>query len=492
MSLSIGLDAANSGLAAGAQQTSVASRNIARVSQPGATRKIVNLATVSGGGVRVASITRASDEGLLKVSLNAQAGQSKQSAIAKSLATLATSLGDPQNNISPAALVDSLDAALQAYAGSSYDSATAGAAVTAARSMAKGLNLAANLVSTVRQKADSDIASSVDTVNSLLATFETVNTGIVQGTQTKRDTTDLEDQRDQILQKLSDEIGIRTFTRGNNDTVIQTDSGVTMFETKPRVVSFEASPFLSAGNDTNPVYVDGVPVTSQATGMPVSTGRIAGLVKVADDIAPKYGKQLDEMARGLITAFAETDQSATPSLPAIPGLFTYSGSPAMPAAGPAIAGLASSIKISPSVDPDQGGSINRLRDGGIGAPGNPAYVYNLTGASGYSDRIRGLMSSLESTQSFDPATGLKTQGTLSSFAADSASWLAGAHKTAASDADYQSIVLDRANTSLSNATGVNLDQEVTSMLDIERSYQASAKILGVINQMLDQLMTSVR
>ena len=43
----------------------------------------------------------------------------------------------------------------------------------------------------------------------------------------------------------------------------------------------------------------------------------------------------------------------------------HSGAPAIPAAGTLVAGLASQIKVSAAVDPDQGGDATLLRDGGI-------------------------------------------------------------------------------------------------------------------------------
>ena len=55
------------------------------------------------------------------------------------------------------------------------------------------------------------------------------------------------------------------------------------------------------------------------------SGRLIGLAAVRDTYAVTYQNQLDEIARGLIEAFAESDQSASPSLPDAPGLFTYPG-----------------------------------------------------------------------------------------------------------------------------------------------------------------------
>lgn len=492
MSLSLSLDIANSGLNASAQQSAVSARNIARANEAGATRKIVNLATLPGAGVRVSSIIRAPDDGLREAVLAAGSDVGAQKAISVGLATLAQTIGDPQNEQSPPALIAKLSTAIQLYASSPQNAATGQAAITAAEALAGGLNSASKIVATVRQGADNQTAAAVANLNKLLPTFKGVNDAIIQNTQLGRDTTDLEDQRDQILKNISDEIGVRTSVRANNDMVVQTDSGVILFENNARTVSFDANPNLSPGQSINPVLIDGVPVTSQTGGMPIKGGRIAGLARLANSIAPVLGKQLDEIARGLVTIFAEKDQTATPALPDIPGLFTYTGATVVPSAGSAVNGLSGKVSVSENVNAAKGGDVARLRDGGIGAPGTAAYVSNTTGASGYSDHLQSLIDKLGTAQSFDPTTGLKGVANLGDFATDSSSWVAGQHQSATSNADYKLIVLDRASTSLSNATGVNIDQEVTTMLDLERSYQASAKVLSVVNQMLDTLLGSIR
>src|SRR5262249_10162085 len=153
-----------------------------------------------------------------------------------------------------------------------------------------------------------------------------------------------------------------------------------------------------------------------------------GLTTIRDSTALTYQNQLDEVARGLIEVFAEKDQGTPPSLPDAPGLFTYSGAPAVPATGTLVVGLATDIKLNPSVDPAQGGNLALLRDGGIA--GNPAYVYNSTGASAFADRLNEYVSKLSSPQIFDPITQLATTSTVGGFASNSAAWLQEARKTA--------------------------------------------------------------
>ena len=487
MSLSASLNIARSALATFAGQTAVISRNISGVNDPNYARRTANVMTLVGGGIGISSITRSTDQVLFATRLEASSQAVRNKAIVDGLDTLQNTINDPALARSPAALIGKLTDALQLYANAPQDVTAASAAVASAVNLANGLNEAAATVQSVRAQADADMASSVDHINSLLAKLEEVNGIIVSQADSTTDISDYLDQRDQILSDLSEEIGIKTIARGSNDIVVYTDGGVTLFETTARAVTFQPTGAFTAGVAGQSVFVDGVPVTSDAVGMKIHSGRLVGLATIRDQLAPQYQAQLDEIARGLIVAFRETDQSAVPALPDVPGLFTWAGGPAMPP-GSVVPGLAASIRVNAAVNPVQGGNASLLRDGGIGGA---AYIYNVSGGAGFSDRLRGLVSGLGTAQSFDPAIGLGASATLAKFAASSAGWLSETRKTAAADSDYSTTLFNRASASLSNMTGVNLDEEMTIMLELERSYQASAKLVSTIDSMFDTLLASI-
>lgn len=486
MTLSIGLNAALSGLSATADQTAVVSRNVARAGDPHASRKTANLITLPGGGVKIASITRTSDAALFNKMLSATSDAGTQQAILDALNQLDQTVNDPELDSSPAALVSKLTEALQNYATSPQDSVTARTAVAAAGDLVQGLHDATNTVQQMRASADADMASSVDRINTLLSQFETVNREIVGGTRRGDDVTDQLDQRDQILASLSEEIGIRTVRRTDDDMAIYTDSGLTLFDGTARSVTFDRTLNYAPATAGNAVYVDGVPVTGSQGPMVTKTGRLAGLAAVRDNVAVTYQSQLDEVARGLIGTFAESDQSATPTLADVPGLFTYPGAPAMPASGAILTGLAGSIIVNPNADPTQGGDPSLLRDGGMS--GNPAYIYNTGGGAAFSDRLQQLLDGLNTQQPFDPAAQGAPSATLAGFASSSAAWLQEMRKNTTADADYKNALLQRSSEALSNATGVNLDEEMTLLLELERSYQASTRLITTIDNMLGSLL----
>jgi flagellar hook-associated protein 1 FlgK len=489
MSLTVALNSARSSLMAAGTQASVISRNIAGATQDGYSRKNALVVSQSGNGVYVAGIQRATSAGLFSNVLKAASTSAGQDVMYNGLQKVAAiTIDDPELDQSPAAQLAKLKSALQQYASSPDNVTFAQAAVTAAKGVATSLNDATTTVQSVRTEADEDMATSVDTINQLLAQFDTVNTAVVKGTISGNDVTDYLDQRDSILSKLSQEVGINVSTRSNNDMVIYTDSGVTLFERGARSVTFEPTTALTAGVTGNAVVIDGVPVTGASAVMPIQSGRLAGLSTLRDDTMVSYQNQLDEVARGLIEVFKESDQSGGGG-PDVAGLFTYPGAPAIPASGIISTGLAGTISVSASVDQSVGGNPSLIRDGGIS--GNPDYVYNTDNNAGFFARIQQLSDGMAATRPFDPAALAKPNGSLIDFAGSSTSWLESQRKTASDQATYSQTLLERSADAMSNVNGVNMDDEMSFMLQVERTFSASSKLITTVDNMLQELLAAV-
>jgi flagellar hook-associated protein 1 len=497
MSLSTAFNVISSSFAANAAQIAVVSNNIANVNTTGYSREIANVVTNSYGGSDVASVTREANAALLEQVSSSTSQAATQQAISDGLTTLAATVDDSssttstsgadQNGASPSAMLSNLQSALTTYEDSPTSSSAADAVVSAASDLASSLNSASASVAQVREQADQDMASSVDTINSLLNQFTAANNAVVSGLQTGANVSSAEDTRDSIVTQLAQQIGVSTTVAANGSESIYTDSGVTLFQDTPRTVSFTPTPTLVDGASGNAVTVDGVPITGATSPMPIQSGALAGYAALRDTLAPEYEAQLDQIAGGLINAFAESDQSATPTQPSLPGLFTTSGATSLPSMS-ATTGLADAIEVNPNVDPSQGGDATLIRDGGISDPGNPAYTYNTTGSASYTGRIQQLISQISATQSFDPSAGLGSSSSLSDYANASVSWVQAENQQASDASSYQSALATQATSALSNATGVNLDTEMTNMLNLENTYASTAKLLTTVNSMFSALL----
>jgi flagellar hook-associated protein 1 FlgK len=71
------------------------------------------------------------------------------------------------------------------------------------------------------------------------------------------------------------------------------------------------------------------------------------------------------------------------------------------------------------------------------------------------------------------------------------SWLEGQRSSVSTASTYQSTLLSQATTALSSATGVNIDSQMSQMLNLENSYQASAKLITTIDSMFTSLMSAM-
>ncbi len=486
--LTSALSSALSGLLVTSTQSNVTSRNVTRASDPDYSREQAVLTTNLDGSVRVTGTQRAASKQLTDALLQANSNSSAQSSILDAYNSLSATVGDVQDDGSVAWGINQLQQALQSAEFDPSNTTLATQAVTTASGLASILNGASSSVETVREQADAGIATSVATVNTLLAQFQTLDNSIASGTLSGDQKASAQDQRDAVLKQISAEIGIRTTQRSDGSMAIYTDGGVTLYDRTARKVTFTASPTLAAASTGQAVYADGVPITGASSPMPSNTGRIAALAKVRDEIAPTYQNQLDEIARTLITTFSEKDQGTPATQPDATGLFSYAGSPTVPASGTLVPGLAASIKINAAFDVSAGGNAFLLRDGGANGA---AYTYNSTGVVGYQSRLASLITALGQPQTFSSATKLSTTNTLAGLATDSAGWVEGGRSTATTASTAASATASRAQDALLSATGVSLDTEMANLLSIEKSYQASAKVLTTVNQMLGDLMNSV-
>ncbi|RWD54309.1 MAG: flagellar hook-associated protein FlgK [Mesorhizobium sp.] len=483
MSLSTALSIAQSALLATSKQTSVVSRNVADASSPDYARRIA-VVTSTAPGARSVEIQRVTNELLFRQNLSALSAWSGQSALYSGMDQLDLSVNGVDNASSPSTAIANLQQALQLYATTPSNQNLGASVIDAAKQVVSSLNDGTRAIQDFRTQTDGQIATAVDDLNSLLSQFQDANKAVIAGTRSGTDVSDALDQRDALLKKIAEYVPVSTFTRGDNDMVITTKDGTTLFETVPRSVTFTPSAGYTAGTPGNTIYIDNVPLSAGTGGNTSADGKLAGMLKLRDDVAATMQSQLDEIARGLVTAFAET----APSQPDRAGLFTWSGAPAIPAAGTLVSGLAGSINVNAAFDPGAGGSPALLRDGGANGA---AYISNTSGGASYSDLLIAYGNRLDQPMAFDTSAGLAVNSGVADYAANAIGWFEGVRQQASTNADTKEALATRTAEALSNETGVNVDQEMSLLLDLEHTYQASARMMKTVDDMLDALLSAV-
>lgn len=486
MSLSSVLQIAQNSLANVTRRTGVLSRNIADANSDFYARREMLTVTLASGA-QTSTIRRATDVRLERAVIDAASSNAGNQLLSGRLDALNALIAGEDGALAVTDRITVLHGSLQAYSGAADNSLLGQAALNDARDLVSALNGATDAVQDFRLGIDKEIGETVGELNALLSEFERNNIDIKNGTTLGPDVSDALDRRSALLNDIAEIVPISVLTRDNDDVVLLTASGATLFETEPRFASFTPATALAPGMPGNPVFADVVRLNLGRTqGAPVA-GKLEALLQLRDVVAPALQSQLDETARSLISAFAETDASGG-ALPPLQGLFTWPGGPGLPPAGILVNGLAGAISINSAYDPDAGGAVTRLRDGGANGPG---YNANLSGLSAFSDRLIGLVSQFDAPQAFDASAGLGSGMSLLDFTSLSGGFVSGRRSEASASADLSAAKLGRISESLSNATGVNIDIELAKLGELENGYQASARLLNAADEMLQSLLNAI-
>ncbi|OWV84872.1 flagellar biosynthesis protein FlgK [Rhizobium sp. R72] len=489
MSLTSALNSAQSIFNNTGIQSSVVSNNISNSSNSDYVRRQAMI-TTSLNGAQVVKISRAQEDALLRQWLKSSAQDSGQQTLLSGLTDLKSIMGGNDYETSPANYLATFREKLQAFSTSPSSTIAAQSAVTAAQDVATSLNNATNSVQAVRQGADKEIATQVSTLNTLLSQFKTANDAVKSATATGGNPADALDERDKLLKQISSIVGVNAVDRDNGDMALYTTDGTVVFDTIPRTVTFVAQDTYTAQTQGNGVYIDGVLLAKAQGSTTTAQGSLQALLQVRDDIAPKFQSQLDEIAKSLVTMFSETDGTTTQ-----PGLFVWKTATGATGGTPTttgvIAGIAGTISVNINV---QTGAFNaatgtygdpmRLRDGSISGLTN----LNTTNSSGFSDNLDALYTAMGTARTFSSDAGLSSDVNIMDYASNSIGWLEQYRSDATTASENTSAALSRSTEAYSNETGVNLDEELTLLLDIEQSYKAATKILNAVDEMLKSLL----
>ena len=183
---------------------------------------------------------------------------------------------------------------------------------------------------------------------------------------------------------------------------------------------------------------------------------------------------MDALARDLVERFSDSGLDTTRA-PGDPGLFTDAG-----AAFDSLneVGLSQRLRVNAAADPSQGGALWRLRDG-LGA--------TMPGSVGDSTLLTALRSTLTGLR--EPVSGgfMSGERSFSTFAGDLLSSAATLRLTADGEAAYARTRLETF-VSMEAENGVDTDQEMQSLLQIERAYAANAKVISTVADMIQTLL----
>ncbi len=483
MTLSLALNNALSGLQANTQQAEIVSTNVANALTEGFGRRDVSLSSLGAtGGVRIDGIVRASSPAVSESRRFADAAAAGATARAEAFAQLSAAVGEPGSPGALATVAADFDAALSAAADTPESSTLLQNAALAAGDFAASINRIAAEVMNLRVSADTSVAGQVQTINSSLGKIQSLNAEIKARQLSGGDVSALLDQRETLVKELSGMIPIRTTERPFGEIAIYARNGGQLLDGKAFELGFTPSPAAPPGATLTNGGLSGLTLNGVSIGVGegdgdglLDGGSLEAAFEMRDVVTVQSFAMLDGLAANLIDRTQDLPEDATLGA-GDPGLFTDSGSAFDPANE---AGVALRITLNALVDPSAGGDVSRLRDGlNAAAPG----------ALGDATVLRGLRAALSTNETASPASGLTGDRSATGFATELSVILL----TSADRAESAAVFERGAATALRDAelaaTGVDTDQELSRLLQVEQAYSANARVVSVVDDLLQRLL----
>ncbi|HUL10793.1 MAG TPA: flagellar hook-associated protein FlgK [Methylococcaceae bacterium] len=548
------LGIATSGLMAFQRNLATTGHNIANVNTEGYSRQKAELterlpqftgAGFMGNGVDVASITRSYDDFLntqVRTSTSTYAGVDAYHRMATQIDNI---IADQDTGLSP-----SLQAFFNAVQGVANDPTSIAARqvmITQGQTLTQTFKTLNGQMDDLRDQMNQGLSSSVDEINTLAGGIAAFNQQIVvslgQGGG-KQPPNDLLDQRNLLLEKLSQQI--------DTQVVAQDDGSLNVFIGKGQSLVMGATAnTLKVQNSAYDSNQKDIALSAGGTGSVLITdslsgGEIGGLLDFANRVLDPAQNALGRIAVGLATQF-NTQHQLGSDLTGQPGVdffaeptVSYSGTifPKSGSTGTVSVNYRDANQLQASdyrldFDGTSTYTLTRLSD-------NQVVARNATGDFSGTNSVDGLdiqLTGASSTSSFlirptraaadqiamnltDPrqiaAAATPYAGPGDNRNALALAALQTAPKLLNGKASYQDAytaivgdvgslthaaeinstaqknLLDNATQQRDSVSGVNLDEEAANLVKFQQSYQAAAQLITVVNSTFDALIGAVR
>ena len=458
------LNTAKSSLSANQKAVEVIGNNIANVNTPGYSRETPTLtpypSLLQGGffvgqGVNVTGIARAQDTFLTGQINDQSAALGEQSSQSTPLAQLEQIFSVSNNNLSTQ--VDDFFSSWQSLSENPSGATERNQVILQGQNLAQAFNSTSQQLDSATASINSDITSRIDNLNAQLKQVAALNSRIQQVESAGQSDNSDRDQRDQLIQGLSQSLGVKAST-SDGTISLSLPNGLPLVQGgmyNQLTTSLDASNNVQlninlSGND--------VALDQNSVG-----GEMKGLLSVRDTTIPALKDQLDTLAYNLSTSVNTQQQSgAGLNSGATPAFFTNLASQSGAAAQISVA-ITDSNDVAAGAHQDGAGGTQAAASGDNT---NALAMFNLGSAtiSGLNDTFDGYYSQIVSD------VGVKTQS----------------NTTAISGAQDSLTQLQNLRDSVA---GVSVDDEMVTLIQYQQGYQASAQYLTTVNQMMDTLLS---
>ena len=455
------LNTAQQALSAQAYGVTVAGQNITNVNTEGYARREVILQTQalggeSYGGVQVLGLRQITDQYLERAQLASVASNAAASQQDLELAGVEALFNDAAGT----GLGSQLDRLYNSFgdlAANPNDTTVRSQVLSNAEAFADDVREIADQLASTSSDLLNEAKQIVSDINQKAADIASLNRRIQQAEAQGQDAADLKDVRAQTLLDLAQSIDVKTTLDGNGGIVVYSAGTVLVEGANARSLSIDLDDdggiqlLASFGSGS-----DGTDITRYLTG-----GALAGVKQARDVDVFAVAKQLDEFVFDVATAI--NDQHAAGfGRDGVGGrnLFDVSAGSE---------GAARSLMLSADV------------------AGNPDAVAAATSAA---TAPGGADNAVALSALADQPIGAGTR-TASERYAEIVGDVASRKSAAARAAEMRGALEAQSQAMRESMSGVSLDEEMISLTKYQRAYEAAAKIISTVDEMLQELLARV-
>lgn len=482
-SLNIGL----SGLQAAQSALSVVGHNISNVNTPGYSRQRALLSSKDsqtfgtlqfGMGVNLTNILGVRDR-FLEMQIVQATGRQKGSEVRYAGLEGIAPVFEENGEAGLGTLIQRFFQSFQELSARPEDGAVRRNVVGRAQSLVDGLKSRWNLLQEQRSQADRNIGSLVQEVNNLTKLIASLNDRIATEVSPGADS-DARDQRKALADRLSELVGVQVFEDSKGRMQVTLDSGAAVLVSGSTAYTLTATPDASLGNFYRVDVSLGSGTPINVTGA-IRDGALGANLDLRDNLLATYQRRLDEIAAGIAGQVNLQHRNGFALDGVSTGLDFFLGSSPNGANG-------LPVTVSPATY--YRGMVNSLTvNAAIASDPRLIAAAGVAGAAGNNQNALALAALQSASGTVDTnGDGLGDAGPFSTAVGA----LANTIGTQAQGFQTRSTNDENLLTALSNQreriSGVDLDEEATTLLTLQRGYQASAQFISVINQLTDQLV----
>jgi flagellar hook-associated protein 1 FlgK len=423
------------------------------------------------GGTDVVAITRAVNNTLQQEVLAQSNDAAKKTSVDQLYTQLEQLDGSASGTPSLSGALQQFVNAFKAFQATPEDTAVQGNVVQTATNFVNTIQTVATGVEQISAQTTKQVQSDVTTLNNSLSAIAALNAQISGAQGTGQPTAALEDTRDAAIQQVATLVPVRVQQNANGTDFLSTPDGVELVG--PTANAFTYNP----GNNTISSSLDPnqTPLNTAFSNGQISAGldtldtSAAGVASQTPSKAPL--EKIRDQLNTLVDQFWNQPPGAPTAFQA-----------AYNSAGPTNAGelntdffTNTSFGLSPNADR-------------FGLAVNPALL-NGTSTLKQSAASPVLAQLIGTTQNFSAGGVTLANVSFNTITDTLASNQTQRAQQARTDQQGASAGLTTTQATFKNATGVNVDQELSRLIVLQNTYGASAKVISVVDQLFTQLQT---